>query len=299
MTYLHSHLSFVFHRFSARENGFDAVDIVVNGMKLKAVDPFLKANSFTQPLEGQEIRIGNELISVQPYILPHMSHLDFDQASLAGGKEGLRGNQGFYIYRSRRLVIWGTWFRLVPKEEFYKLTRVQVDIPNTLDHLWALDIKKSAAYPPDIIRNRLKQLIPHFANTSRTTITYPGRKEKSRNNFDPLWERIEPSHGSFRYDISPVHPAVRKFSETLDPSQQKGLQHLLDLISSALPFEAIYSDMCSDRRTPASKEQLDELLSICVKLLEVTDLDLNTVLTLDPVARYPQHHEAIRKELVK
>jgi hypothetical protein len=85
----------------------------------------------------------------------------------------------------------------------------------------------------------------------------------------------------------------------LDPSQQKGLQHLLDLISSALPFEAIYSDMCSDRRTPASKEQLDELLSICVKLLEVTDLDLNTVLTLDPVARYPQHHEAIRKELVK
>lgn len=213
MSDLYSHLSFVFHRFTRKEGGSHAVEIVVNGLKLKSLDPFLKDNSFTQPLEGQEIRIGSEIIAVQPYVLPHISHLAGDQIDIAGGREGLRSNQGFYVYRNRRLVIWGTWFRLVPKEEFFKLTRVQVDIPNSLDHLWSLDIKKSAAYPPDIIRNRLRDLIPHFANTSRTTITYPGRKQKQKSGFHPLWERIEPSHGTFRYQLNPEHPVIRTLSD--------------------------------------------------------------------------------------
>ena len=31
----------------------------------------------------------------------------------------------------------------MPRSEMAKLTRVRVDIPNSLDHLWALDVKKS------------------------------------------------------------------------------------------------------------------------------------------------------------
>jgi hypothetical protein len=297
MAGLHSHLSLVFHRYARKEDRFPAVGIVINGVRLMPLDPFLKDNSFTQPLEGQEIRVGDQAVNVQPYVLPHMNHLDHDQAALAGGKEGLRSNQGFYVYRNRRLVIWGTWFRLVPKEEFYKLARVQVDIPNSLDHLWSLDIKKSAAYPPDIIRNRLRDLLPHFANTSRTTITYPGRKQKSNNGFAPLWERIEPSHGSFSYLLNADHPAIRSLSDALEPTAQNALQHILNLVAAALPFESIYSDMCSDRRAPASPDKEAEILALAAKLMEVTSLPLDTVLSLDPVARFPQHHEAIRKEL--
>jgi hypothetical protein len=293
---LHGHLSFVFHRYTRKEDRFPAVSIVINGVKLKPLDPFLKENSFTQPLEGQEIRIGNQIVKVQPYVLPHMSHLGQEQAALAGGREGLRSNQGFYVYRNRRLVIWGTWFRLVPKEELYKLTRVQVDIPNSLDHLWSLDIKKSAAYPPDIIRNRLRDLIPHFANTSRTTITYPGRKQKNNNGFVPLWERVEPSHGTFRYQVNADHPVIRKLSDGLELTAQTALQHTLDLVATALPVESIYSDMCSDRREPASAENEAEICALAATLMEVTGLPLDTVLTLDPIARFSQYHEAIRKE---
>lgn len=297
MSDLYSHLSFVFHRFTRKEGGSHAVEIVVNGLKLKSLDPFLKDNSFTQPLEGQEIRIGSEIIAVQPYVLPHISHLAGDQIDIAGGREGLRSNQGFYVYRNRRLVIWGTWFRLVPKEEFFKLTRVQVDIPNSLDHLWSLDIKKSAAYPPDIIRNRLRDLIPHFANTSRTTITYPGRKQKQKSGFHPLWERIEPSHGTFRYQLNPEHPVIRTLSDNLDADAQKALQHILDLIAAALPFESIYSDMCSDKRFGNTDGQLAEILTLARRIMEVTNLKLEAVLNLDPIGRFPQYHDTLRKEL--
>lgn len=297
MTYLHDHLSFVFHRFTRKEDNFPALDISVNGIKLKPVDPFLKDNSFTQPLEGQLIRVGDESVTVQPYVLPHMSHLDSDQAALAGGKDGLRGNQGFYIYRNRRLVIWGTWFRLVPKEEFYKLTRIKVDIPNSLDALWALDIKKSVAYPPDIIRNRLRDLIPHFANTSRSAITYPGRRETNNVNFVPLWQRIEPGHGSFRYEINTDHPAIRKFTDRLDVPEQKKLQSMFEVLATALPFESIYSDMCSDKRQPITDDALTELISIAKNLKEITGLDMTTILSLDPLARFPQYHTQISEEV--
>jgi hypothetical protein len=299
MTYLHDHLSFVFHRFTRKEDNFPALDISVNGIKLKPVDPFLKDNSFTQPLEGQLIKVGDESVTVQPYVLPHMSHLDSDQAALAGGKDGLRGNQGFYIYRNRRLVIWGTWFRLVPKEEFYKLTRIKVDIPNSLDALWALDIKKSVAYPPDIIRNRLRDLIPHFANTSRTAITYPGRRETNNANFAPLWQRIEPGHGSFRYEINTDHPAIRKFTDSLDIPEQKNLQSMFDVLATALPFESIYSDMCSDKRQPISGDALTELISMAKNLKEITGLDIATIMSLDPLARFPEYHAQIREELAE
>ncbi len=297
MTYLHDHLSFVFHRFTRKEDSFPALEISVNGVRLHPVDPFLKDNSFTQPLEGQIIKVGDESVTVQPYVLPHMSHLDSDQSALAGGKDGLRGNQGFYIYRNRRLVIWGTWFRLVPKEEFYKLTRVKVDIPNSLDHLWALDIKKSVAYPPDIIRDRLRELIPHFANTSRSAITYPGRKEKNNTSFIPLWQRIEPGHGSFRYEINTDHPAIRKFTDGLDSSEQKNLQSMFDVLATALPFESIYSDMCSDRRQPITDDAFVELVSIAKNLRDITGLDPVTIIGLDPIARFPQYHSQISEEL--
>lgn len=297
MAGLHDHLSFVFHRFTRREGTAPAVDIRINGLKLKPLDPFLKDNSFTQPLEGQEIRVDGERISVQPFVLPHMSHLDAEEAAMAGGREGLRSRQGFYVYRNRRLVIWGTWFRLVSKEEFYKLTRVQVDIPNTLDHLWALDIKKSAAYPPDVIRDRLRDLIPHFYGSSRNTITYPGRRQKQKAGFIPLWERIEPAHGRFRYQLNPDHPALRRLSDCLDDTARTALQQVLDLAADALPLESIYSDMCGDGRGTGQSAAYAETAALATRMMDVTGLSLDTVLSLDPIARFPQHHEQIRKEL--
>ncbi|MBB5371639.1 MULTISPECIES: ATP-binding protein [unclassified Janthinobacterium] len=295
MANLHQHLSFVFHRYTRREAGSPPVAIAINGLPLKSIDPFLKGNSFTQPLEGQTISVNGQSIQVQPYVLPHMNYLTRDEAEYAGGREGLRSSQGFYVYRNRRLVISGTWFRLVPKEEFFKLTRVQVDIPNTLDHLWSLDIKKSAAYPPDIIRNRLRELIPHFAGTSRKTVTFPGRRQKQPPGFEPLWDRIEPSPGAFRYELNPDHSIIRSLTDTLDGSAQKALQHILDLVAAALPLESIYSDMCGDRRTKL-EDRYAETATVAARIMEITGFTIKTVIALDPVARFPQYHEQLLKE---
>jgi hypothetical protein len=298
MSELLHHLGFVFHRYSQKEGSFEPVEIYVNGVKVRPMDPFLKVNNFRQPLEGQEIRIRDATIYVKPYVLPPISHLSSEEIETAGGRNGLRGSQGFYVYRNRRLVIWGTWFRLVPKDEFFKLTRVQVDIPNSLDDLWGLDIKKSIAYPPDIVRNRLRDLIPHFVNSSRKTVTYPGRKEKN-GKFVPLWQRIEPKHGVFRYEINSEHPAISSLSEKLDKEEHRVFQAVLELLTGSLPLEAIYADMCSDHRHPDDEGLIQELIEQATNIIQITGFDVSIVLNIDPLVRYPQHHSRILEELSK
>ena len=298
MSGLHHHLGFVFHRFSQKEDNFPPLNIFINGLNVRPMDPFLRGNHFRQPLEGQEIKVRGGIIKVKPYVLPPISHLTPEEVEIAGGRDGLRGSQGFYIYRNRRLVIWGTWFRLVPKDEFFKLTRVQVDIPNSLDDLWSLDIKKSAAFPPEVIRSKLKDLIPHFVSSSRRTVTYPGKREKNKN-FVPLWLRIEPSHGSFRYEINPEHPALSSLSEKLDKEGQKNLQAILELLATAIPFESIYADMCSDSRQQKDEDVVKELINMATNLLSLTGLDSNALYGIDPIARYPQFHDKIREYFSK
>lgn len=293
---LYEHLALVFHRFTQKDEGIGPIRMVANGLEIPSRDPFLKGKTYCQPLEGQVIRHQRGDVRVTPFILPPVVNLSPEEISLAGGKEGLRGTQGFYIYRNRRLVIWGTWFRLVPKQEFYKLTRVQVDIPNSFDDLWALDIKKSVAFPPDAIRKRLKELIPHFADTSKRTLTYPGRKQTTKD-FVPLWTRIEPQHGAFRYELNMDHPIIQSLSSRLSGEDQKYFQTLLSLFGDALPFESIYADMCADQRGSDVGQIVADLLEIAKNLLGVTGLPVDQILNIDPIIRYPQHHDRIRMEL--
>lgn len=290
------HLALVFHRFKHKEGSHPAVRITVNGLQLPHRDPFLSSNQFRQELEGQTIPHERGAVEVKPYILPPISRLTEEEIETAGGRDGLRGTQGFYIYRARRLVIWGTWFRLVPKQEVYKLTRVSVDIPNSFDELWALDIKKSAAYPPDAIRKRLKQLIPHFADQSRKAIVYTGRKRPVDSAIVPLWDRLEPKHGTFSYQVNVDHPLIARLGETLSADQQRHMQTIMEYLASSLPYDQIYADMCGDQPRQ-SNDDLERLVDMARSLQELTGMQLQEVLGIDPLARFPNLHHAIMERI--
>ena len=126
------HLALVFHRFLSPEKPHLPVRILLNGNPVAALDPFLKSHRGTQALPEEQITFEGDVVTIAPFILPHISKLSVADLAIAGGEEGLRRNQGFYVYRNRRLLIWGSWFRLIRREEITKLARVRVDIPNTL-----------------------------------------------------------------------------------------------------------------------------------------------------------------------
>ena len=105
-------------------------------------------------------------------------------------------------------MVWGTWFRLNPKSEMGKLARVRVDVPNSLDHLWVLDIKKSSANPPRELREALKNLSPQFITPSTRVQRFRGRARRSRTMLTRLWDVIV-DRNSFRYEVNREHPVVR------------------------------------------------------------------------------------------
>ncbi len=161
------HLSLVFHRFLSGSDGAGRLALSINNAPIEAVDPYLSRHKGTQILPPETIRVEGSEIALRPYILPHISRMSKDDLRLAGGEDGLGPNQGFYVYRNCRLITFGTWFRLLRQEELTKLARVQVDISNELDHLWALDVKKSRAHPPEAVRNVLQRVVERIAGTSR------------------------------------------------------------------------------------------------------------------------------------
>ena len=147
MDEVRSHLELVFHRYLSGERGIKRLDILFNNVKIKPADPFLIKKS-TQAMDDEVLVIEGQRIVVRPFILPHISKMTAEEKEALGGKEGIRKQQGFYVYRNKRLVVWGTWFRMMRQGDLSKLARVMVDIPNGLDDLWTLDIKKSHAMPP-------------------------------------------------------------------------------------------------------------------------------------------------------
>ena len=80
--------------------------------------------------------------------LPYQSGLFFEQKRLKGqcsasGVHGWNAHQGFYVYRNERMLVAGDWLGLgFQKEEHYKLARLQIDLPNSMDAEWQLDARQ-------------------------------------------------------------------------------------------------------------------------------------------------------------
>ena len=298
-----NHLALVFHRYIDD----DGLVINVNGEKLQARDPFLKNHKATQKKRECPIYIHNQKILLSPYILPHLSKLTQDDLDKIGGKEALRNDQGFYVYRNRRLIIWGTWFRLERKDELNKLARVMVDIPNSLDYMWSIDIKKSSAILPDIIRKNMYNAVYESVLSSESVHTYRGRKDKKSDDIEYIWERRIVRDGC-EYLINRDIPQLKMLAETLDDKQVKMLDGVLKVLEEAFPVTAMYVDAAKgkiEEKTVNDEiaEKLWEELQEQIKYIKDRGLDIvsyyKMFMKVEPYCNYEVIKENIKKELAK
>jgi len=240
------HLELVFHRFLEPPRGVDRLEIDFNASPLIPFNPFGTPVAARQELPYERISIDGESILVQPYVLPHSSKAESAaEYQRLAGEGGYLQNQGFYVYRNRRLIIKATWFRLIPKDELNKLIRIQVDIPNSLDHLWRIDIKKSQASPPEAVRRVLKRIIQRISGSGR--IVFTNRAVRIRNRqVTPVWKR-EVSQGRVRYFINEEHPLVMGLMQQLSDTEAQTIRACFELINSTFPYDMYYADAADDK----------------------------------------------------
>lgn len=259
-------LALIFHQYLSASSR--KLTISINGKNLVPIDPFLENYQKTQKSPAEDIFIGGERVQVTAYTLPHASdikHIDKKRVDL-GSK--MRDFQGFYVYRNKRLISYGDWFGLIAKSEITKQTRIKIELPTTIDHLWQLDIKKSRATPPASFRARFKKIIDNYVQRGKRVHTFRGRREVS-TDVTRIWEK-EDFRDGFRYSLNFDHPLLATVVKSMKENEKIHLQTYLRFVEDTYPVHDLYSHMAQNQ-SPNSEESIvddyDALLSALKNLL--------------------------------
>jgi hypothetical protein len=240
------YLGMIFHRFIQGT----AVNIYVNGNKINAWDPFVCSSTVkasSTPLEPQDY-IGN-LITIKGYVMPHKDRLSSEDFIKGGGPSGWLEQQGFYVYRADRLLVAGSWLGLGfpkkwQKDEQYRLARIAVDIPNSVDKEWSLDIKKSMANPPPQLRQKLTNCATTVRDEARKAFVargqYGRRPERRPLTLEPVWIRSDRDQ-MIGYRINKNHPLISDFRKKIGQLEE-GFDVVLRLLQESIPVQRIWLD---------------------------------------------------------
>lgn len=247
---LERHLQMIFHRFI--EGDQRRISLKLNGRQIRAWDPFLTSHPATirKPVARLRDVAGNA--EVRGFVLPHRDRFgNASEHEIAGGPEGWVAQQGFYIYRCGRLIVAGGWLALGgsrewARDEASQLARIRIDIPNTCDGTWRIDVRKATARAPGFFRDELIRIALDVRRSARDVYAHRGARvtgapqPRSRGLWLAKKSRRHP------YAIKRDHAAVQS---VLDMSTNPELvEALLVAIERSIPLSV----------TPSSEEPVAE-----------------------------------------
>ena len=249
-----AHLAMVFHRLL--QGPKPRLRLVLNGRAVTPWDPFMMGHP-AKPWASSIARTNTDAgpIEVECHVLPHKDKLSASEFDVAGGPEGWTAQQGFYVYRNERLLVAGGWLglgqgRAWNREEAQRLARIRLDIPNTADAAWKIDIRKSTARPPVSLRPWLTRLAEGTRERARKVFAFRGTPGPGPGGVpvEQAWH-IERTKAGARYRIDEKHPAV---AAVLDGKGERLplVRAMLRVIEETVPVQRIWLDTAENKETP-------------------------------------------------
>lgn len=306
---VHDAIALIFHRFLNSKTK-DHVSIYINNKEVTGLDPFLEKHPKTTTKKEISIAITDshnveQQILVKPYILPYASDLKNKDRKLVGGIENLKSKQGFYVYRNKRLIVWGTWFGMRPRSELTKNARIRIDIPNSVDDIFKIDVKKQTAYLPKRIQNQMKHLVADALDISINKQTHRGRKENV-GDVDYIWSRMVTREKTYYYQINRSSSLMKLVRQHMSSEGEAYLDILLKEIEHNLPIQQIYIDK-SNESISEDKEDKEvrhkDVLNLAITMIDAvkslhtksTDQAITDLMHSEPFYNFP----SIKNELIK
>ena len=244
--------------------------ILFNDKPIKPWDPFLIGHVSKAWSPPAVICPVMRTVTAQCHVLPHGDRLSEKDNLNAAGPEGWTSQQGFYIYRNERLLVAGSWLGLGAgrgwtKDEAHRLARIRLDIPNTADADWKIDIRKSTAKPPIAIRSWLIRLAEDTRSRACRAFARRGRAVGFTHG-TPVHEAwvAEKFSGGTRYRIDREHPATRAVLDEAGALLPQ-IKTMLRIIEETVPIQRIWIDTAEDKETPCVEfagETSSELVAI-------------------------------------
>lgn len=234
-----NHLSLIFHRFIEEDGLKITINKFTNKEPILPWNPFVVDNIATQELGEEEYSEEDKLVKIQPYVLPHKTKFSSDgDYENAGGFKGWTAHQGIYVYRNRRLLIYGKWFDIIKKEPAFNLARIKLDIDSFSDHDWKIDIKKSDSSPPIYIREILERAVTICTETSARVYNSRGTYSKgiASTQLSYVWEQRKSNAGRYSFYINKKHPLLNEINNDLNAEGKQTMKSYLSLIENHAPF---------------------------------------------------------------
>lgn len=239
------HLAMTFHRLID-----DGLKIRINGRQVRSWDPFMTGHP-GKAMESVEYRLQNAAgVVAQCHVLPHKDLLKPAEYVSAGGPVGWPAQEGFYIYRNRRLLLAGGWLglgergRRWTRDEAHRLARIRLDIPNSVDAEWKINILKSTASVPVRLRRQLTRLASETRDVAKKVFAHRGRLVTGRGEgsggIPDVWA-VHHAAGGNSYRISKQHDLVASILDRAGPLRSDILS-LLSLIAETVPVQRIWLD---------------------------------------------------------
>ncbi len=269
------HLAMVFHRYL--QGPRPRLLLLVNGNPVEPWDPFMAdhpAKPWQSPVASMQTKSGR--VEVQCHVLPHKDRLTAREHESSAGPEGWTAQQGFYVYRNERLLVASGWLglgqgRAWTKEEAHRLARIRLDIPNTADADWKLDIRKSTARPPVSLRSWLTRLADDTRERARSVFAYRGQPAPGAGGvpLEQAW-RAEQTRSGMRYRIDGRHPAVSAVLEGAGALLPL-VNAMLRVVEETVPVQRIWLDTAEGKETPRtgfSGEPTEQVVEVLQALFE-------------------------------
>jgi hypothetical protein len=263
------HLAMVFHRYLSGPT--PKLRLFINDRKVIPWDPFLTTNPATYSSPVERIQVDTGFVEVQSFVLPHKDRITATEYDSGAGPDGWTSQQGFYVYRNERLLVAGSWLglgqtRQWTKEEAHRLARIRLDIPNTVDAEWKIDIRKSIARPPLALKARLTKLAEDTREKARKVFAHRGQAVPLQGGkLQQVW-RAEHFHGSLRYRIDTSHPAVQSVINEAGALRPE-VNAMLRLIEETIPIQRIWLDTAEAKEIPRSS--FDAAPSEVIEVLQI------------------------------
>ena len=273
-------LALTYHRFISE----DGVEIYVNYAKIETLDPFLSKRSdntwgtIRQPMNDSKGK--QHFIEITPYKLPFVSDMSEKEKKLIGGDDKMNRMQGYYIYRGKRLIKYGTWFG-TPRHEVSKYGRVKVDIPNSMDDIWKVDVMKRNASIPRELSKLLDKTIGSLIEKSAKQTRFRGQPITTNSDKEVyVWNRIESRNGFYNYKINKDNCFIKAVYSQIPDDVKHLVDMMLKQIEQNIPIHQMHLDHDENRINSNEDVDIDEDLyeqAICtIEFLLKNGMDEST-----------------------
>ena len=243
-----NHFELIYHKFE------NIVNIRLNGTIVNYWNPYETAVSSQKKYFNYNY--GKDTYTLKGHVLKHSSEFQNKGEYKNQSKIGtFNQNQGFFVYRNKRLIYRGSWLGLFTKEHHYILGRVEINLSNRLesDLAWGVNISKSSVSIPRFVEADIRAECNKIRSEANNTFRFHGGvkmhkigKKRTETVIQPIWnfESKGVKDGvKSQYKINIKHPLLESFQKrfTSDNVAKNEFKQILKYLENYLPIDNIFA----------------------------------------------------------